>query len=149
MTDADGNVLQDWEPESSKAVSPYVASQMQDMMRGVVTGGTAGSVMGNKELAKRMICGKTGTVNDFTDAWFIGYTPTYTAGVWIGYPGLKKTLGNREAGSVAALPMWIHFMEKFLEGKPNDQFPKAPAAGQGNTCEARRGRARDPQGSGR
>src|ERR1044071_7686924 len=127
VTDADGNVLQDWKPESTKAVSPYVASQMQDMMRGVVTGGTAGSVMGNKELGKRMICGKTGTVNDFTDAWFIGYTPTYTAGVWIGYPGLKKTLGKGEAGSVAALPMWMHFMEKFLAGKPNDKFPKAPS----------------------
>jgi membrane carboxypeptidase/penicillin-binding protein len=46
--------------------------------------------------------------------------------VWIGYPGLKKSLGNKEAGSVAALPMWIHFMEKFLKDKPNDQFPKAP-----------------------
>ena len=96
-------------------------------MRGVVTGGTAGSIMSNKELSKRMICGKTGTVNDFTDAWFIGYTPTYTAGVWIGYPGLKKTLGSGEAGSVAALPMWIRFMEKFLAGKPNDKFPKAPS----------------------
>ncbi|HTG15344.1 MAG TPA: PBP1A family penicillin-binding protein, partial [Blastocatellia bacterium] len=126
VTDSEGNVEKDWELKSSKAISPYVASQMQIMMRGVVTGGTAGSMMANKELAKRMICGKTGTVNDFTDAWFIGYTPTYTAGVWIGYPGLKKSLGNKEAGSVAALPMWIHFMEKFLKDKPNDQFPKAP-----------------------
>ncbi|HWO01290.1 MAG TPA: PBP1A family penicillin-binding protein [Blastocatellia bacterium] len=126
VTDAEGNVEKEWEPKSSKAISPYVASQMQIMMRGVVTGGTAGSMMSNKELAKRMICGKTGTVNDFTDAWFIGYTPTYTAGVWIGYPGLKKSLGNKEAGSVAALPMWMQFMEKFLKDKPNDQFPKAP-----------------------
>ncbi|MEK6288609.1 MAG: PBP1A family penicillin-binding protein [Acidobacteriota bacterium] len=124
VTDSDGDMKQEWNSESSKAISPWVASQMQVMMRGVVTGGTAGSMMANKELAKRMICGKTGTVNDFTDAWFIGYTPTYTAGVWIGYPGLKKTLGNKEAGSVAALPMWIHFMEKFLKDKPNDQFPK-------------------------
>ena len=128
VTDADGELKYQWQRESVKVISPYVASQMQDMMRGVVTGGTAGSIMGNKELSKRMICGKTGTVNDFTDAWFIGYTPTYTAGVWIGYPGLKKTLGNKEAGSVAALPMWIHFMEKFLAGKPSDQFPKAPPA---------------------
>ena len=127
VTDADGNVLQDWKSESYKVISPYVASQMQDMMRGVVTGGTAGSIMSNKELAKRMICGKTGTVNDFTDAWFIGYTPSYTTGVWIGYPGLKRTLGNKEAGSVAALPMWIQFMDKFMKDKPNDQFPKAPA----------------------
>jgi penicillin-binding protein 1A len=99
---------------------------MQDMMRGVVTGGTAGSVMSNKELAKRTICGKTGTVNDFTDAWFIGFTPSYTAGVWIGYPGLKRSLGNKEAGSVAALPMWINFMDPFLKDKPNDKFPKSP-----------------------
>jgi penicillin-binding protein 1A len=124
VTDADGETKQEWTPESYKVISPYVAAQMRDMMRGVVTGGTAGSIMSNKELAKRTICGKTGTVNDFTDAWFIGYTPTYTAGVWIGYPGLKKTLGNREAGSVAALPMWIQFMDKFLRDKPNDQFPK-------------------------
>jgi penicillin-binding protein 1A len=65
-------------------------------------------------------------VNDFTDAWFIGYTPSYTAGVWIGYPGMKRTLGNKEAGGVAALPMWIHFMEKFMKGKPNDKFQKSP-----------------------
>jgi penicillin-binding protein 1A len=97
------------------------------MMRGVVTGGTATAIMANKELSKRMICGKTGTVNDFTDAWFLGYTPSYAAGVWIGFPGLKKTLGNKEAGGVAALPMWIHFMEPFLKDKPNDLFPKAPA----------------------
>jgi penicillin-binding protein 1A len=128
VTDADGNPFEggQWDTESYKVITPYVAAQMQDMMRGVVTGGTGGPIMGNKELAKRMICGKTGTVNDFTDAWFIGYTPTYTAGVWIGYPGQKRTLGNREAGGVAALPMWMQFMEKFLKDKPNDKFPKAP-----------------------
>lgn len=127
VTDADGNVEQKWEPETYRVISPYVAAQMRDMMRAAVTGGTAGSIMGNKELARRAICGKTGTVNDFTDAWFIGYTPSYVSGVWIGYPGLKRSLGNREAGSVAALPMWIHFMDKFLADKPNDEFPKAGA----------------------
>jgi penicillin-binding protein 1A len=126
VTDAEGNSKQDWKPESYKAISPYVAAQMQDMMRAVVTGGTGGPIMGNKELAKRMICGKTGTVNDFTDAWFIGYTPSYAAGAWIGYPGQKRSLGNREAGGVAALPMWMQFMEKFLKDRPSDQFPKAP-----------------------
>jgi penicillin-binding protein 1A len=126
VTDADGEVKLDWSQESSKVISPYVAAQMRDMMRAVVTGGTAGSIMGNKELSKRTICGKTGTVNDFTDAWFIGYTPSYVTGVWIGYPGQKRSLGAKEAGSVAALPMWIHFMEKFLQDKPNDQFSKSP-----------------------
>lgn len=126
VTDADGNEILRWDVVSHKVISPYVAAQMQSMMRGVVTGGTAGSIQSNKELAKRTICGKTGTVNDFTDAWFIGYTPTYTSGVWIGFPGQKRTLGQGEAGSVAALPMWIQFMDKFLKDKPNDQFPKAP-----------------------
>ncbi|MBI3652441.1 MAG: PBP1A family penicillin-binding protein [Acidobacteria bacterium] len=126
VTDADGNVKMEWKAESYKVISPYVAAQMQELMRGVVTGGTATAIGGSKELAPRLICGKTGTVNDFTDAWFIGYTPSYTTGVWIGYPGLKKSLGHGEAGGVAALPMWIKFMEKFLVGKPNDKFPKAP-----------------------
>lgn len=125
IADADGNAT-DWAYESHKVISPYVAAQMRDMMRGVVTGGTAGSIMSNKELAKRQICGKTGTVNDFTDAWFIGYTPSFATGVWLGYPGLKRSLGNKEAGSVAALPMWVHFMEKYLQNKPNDEFPKSP-----------------------
>ncbi|HXG66708.1 MAG TPA: hypothetical protein VNO70_16525, partial [Blastocatellia bacterium] len=89
-------------------------------------GGTATAITGSRELARRMICGKTGTVNDFTDAWFIGYTPSYSAGVWIGFPAQKRTLGPEETGSVAALPMWIQFMEKFLKDKPNDRFPKAP-----------------------
>jgi penicillin-binding protein 1A len=129
VTDADSNVMEKWDagPNSYRVISPFVASQMRELMRGVVTGGTAASMMSNKELAKRMICGKTGTVNDFTDAWFLGYTPTYACGVWIGYPGQKKSLGNKEAGSVAALPMWIHFMEPFLKDKPNDQFPRAPS----------------------
>jgi penicillin-binding protein 1A len=126
VTDSDGNVKMEWKAESYKVISPYVAAQMQELMRGVVTGGTATAIGGNKELAPRMICGKTGTVNDFTDAWFIGYTPSYTTGVWIGYPGLKKSLGQGEAGGVAALPMWIRYMEKFMAGKPNDKFPKAP-----------------------
>lgn len=126
VTDADGNLIQGENVESEKVISPYVASQMQIMMRAVVTGGTAGKINSIKELANRQICGKTGTVNDFTDAWFIGFTPSYTAGVWIGYPGSKRSLGNGEAGGVAALPMWMQFMEKFMKGKPNDQYPKAP-----------------------
>jgi penicillin-binding protein 1A len=126
VTDADGTSIQEAKTESYRVITPFVASQMQDMMRGVVTGGTATAIMANKELSKRMICGKTGTVNDFTDAWFLGYTPSYTAGVWIGYPGLKKSLGKGEAGGVAALPMWIRFMEPFMKDRPNDQFPKAP-----------------------
>jgi membrane carboxypeptidase/penicillin-binding protein len=77
-----------------------VAMQMQIMMRGW-SRRTAGSMMANKELAKRTICGKTGTVNDFTDDGLSATRQPHRR-AWIGYPGLKKTLGNREAGCCAA-----------------------------------------------
>jgi penicillin-binding protein 1A len=72
------------------------------------------------------LAGKTGTVNDHTDVWFIGYTPTYVTGVWMGYPGRKKPLGNEMTGAHGALPMFITFMKDFLKGKPKEDFDKAP-----------------------
>src|SRR6185503_6631954 len=73
------------------------------------------------------LAGKTGTVNDHTDVWFIGYTPTYVTGVWMGYPGRKKPLGNEMTGAHGALPYFIEFMKDFLKDKPKEDFPKAPA----------------------
>src|SRR5207249_2298061 len=73
-----------------------------------------------KEL-KRPVAGKTGTTNDFTDAWFIGYTPSLTAGVWIGFDE-KVTLGDKEQGARAALPTWIDFMGQVYKDKPIEQF---------------------------
>ena len=60
--------------------------------------------------------GKTGTTNDFTDAWFVGFSPSVTCGVWVGYDE-KKTLGNKETGAVAALPIWMDFMRVALQGQ--------------------------------
>jgi penicillin-binding protein 1A len=95
---------------------------MVSMMRGVVTGGTAtaASAVGVP------VAGKTGTVNDHTDVWFIGYTPTYVTGVWMGYPGKKKPLGNDMTGGKGALPMFVEFMKTFLKEKEKEDFPKAP-----------------------
>ena len=73
------------------------------------------------------LAGKTGTVNDHTDVWFIGYTPTYVTGVWMGYPGRKKPLGNDMTGGHGALPFFIDFMKDFLKDKPKEDFEKAPA----------------------
>ncbi len=73
------------------------------------------------------VAGKTGTVNDHTDVWFIGYTPTYVTGVWMGYPGKKKPLGNDMTGGKGALPMFIDFMKTFLKDKAKEEFPKAPS----------------------
>jgi len=72
------------------------------------------------------LAGKTGTVNDHTDVWFIGYTPTYVTGVWMGYPGKKKPLGNDMTGGKGALPMFVEFMKTFLKDKEKEEFPKAP-----------------------
>jgi penicillin-binding protein 1A len=104
-------------------VNEYVALTMVSMMRGVIQGGT-GSAAGVLGVP---LAGKTGTVNDHTDVWFLGYTPTYVTGVWMGYPGRKKPLGNEMTGAHGALPFFIDFMKDFLKDKPKEDFPKAPS----------------------
>src|SRR5262249_17496858 len=85
ITDRYGQVIFEAKPEGVKVISPYVAGQMVNMMQGVVQFGTAGQLKSQfRELAKWPIAGKTGTVNDFTDAWFIGYTAQLSVGAWIG-----------------------------------------------------------------
>jgi penicillin-binding protein 1A len=122
VVDRDGNVLDKAEPKSWKVLSDYVAAQMVDMMRGVVLMGTARAATSvGHELG-----GKTGTVNDFTDAWFIGYTPKVVCGVWIGYSDRKKPLGRGESGATAALPFWVDFMQKYLKDKPKEKFGRIP-----------------------
>src|ERR1044072_3185141 len=122
VLDRDGAVLEEWEKTTYKVVNEYVALTMVSMMRGVIQGGTASAagVLGGP------LAGKTGTVNDHTDVWFIGYTPTYVTGVWMGYPGKKKPLGEDMTGAHGALPMFIDFMKTFLKDKPKEDFPKAP-----------------------
>lgn len=122
VLDRDGAVLEEWEKTTYKVVSEYVALTMVSMMRGVVQGGTASSA----QVLGVPLAGKTGTVNDHTDVWFLGYTPTYVTGVWMGYPGRKKPLGNEMTGAVGALPYFIDFMREFLKDKPKEDFPKAP-----------------------
>jgi len=123
VLDRDGAVLEEWEKTTYKVVNEYVALTMVTMMRGVVQGGTASAagVLGVP------LAGKTGTVNDHTDVWFIGYTPTYVTGVWMGYPGRKKNLGNEMTGAHGALPFFIDYMKDFLKDKPKEDFPKAPS----------------------
>jgi penicillin-binding protein 1A len=122
VLDRDGNVLEEWEKTTYKVTSEYVALTMVDMMRGVVEMGTA---TGAKVLGVPL-AGKTGTVNDHTDVWFLGYTPTYVTGVWMGYPGRKKPLGNDMTGGHGALPFFVDFMKDFLKDKPKENFPKPP-----------------------
>jgi len=122
VLDRDGATLEEWERTTYKVMNEYVALTMVTMMRGVVQGGTASAA----QAVGVPLAGKTGTVNDHTDVWFIGYTPTYVTGVWMGYPGKKKPLGNEMTGAKGALPMFVDFMKSFLKEKPKEDFPKAP-----------------------
>jgi penicillin-binding protein 1A len=123
VVDRDGNLLEEWEKTTYKVTSEYVALTMVSMMRGVVENGTA---TGARVLGVPL-AGKTGTVNDHTDVWFLGYTPTYVTGIWMGYPGRKKPLGNDMTGGHGALPFFVDFMKDFLKGKPKEDFEKPPA----------------------
>ena len=119
----DGSLLEEFEGSSTKVTSEYVALTMVQMMRGVVAGGgtAAGASAGGHQLA-----GKTGTVNDHTDVWFIGYTPTYSTGVWMGNPLRKESLGSGMTGGKGALPFFNAFMNAFMKDKPKDTFPPPP-----------------------
>ncbi|HKS26971.1 MAG TPA: PBP1A family penicillin-binding protein [Pyrinomonadaceae bacterium] len=123
VLDRDGNVLEEWEKTTYKVTSEYVALTMVSMMRGVIEAGTAtgARVLGVPQ------AGKTGTVNDHTDVWFLGYTPSYVTGVWMGYPGRKKPLGNDMTGGHGALPFYVAFMKDFLKDKEKEDFPKPPS----------------------
>jgi penicillin-binding protein 1A len=123
VLDRDGAVMEEWERTTYKVISEYVALTMVSMMRGVVQGGTASAA----QSLGVPLAGKTGTVNDHTDVWFLGYTPTYVTGVWMGYPGRKKPLGNEMTGAAGALPYFIEFMKDFLKDKPKEDFAKAPS----------------------
>jgi penicillin-binding protein 1A len=106
-------------PATHKVLETDTAATMLELLRNVVQNGTA---MAAKSLG-RPLGGKTGTTNDFTDAWFVGFSPSLTTAVWVGFDE-KKTLGNRETGAVAALPIWIKYMEAILKNKPVEGFAK-------------------------
>jgi penicillin-binding protein 1A len=118
VTSYDGALLEEAHPEVHDVVSPEVAHTMTAMLEEVVQFGTA---MKAKTI-NRPAAGKTGTTQDFTDAWFIGFTPQITAGVWVGYDDKQISLGKRESGAAAALPVWIEFMQLGMAGIPVMDF---------------------------
>jgi penicillin-binding protein 1A len=119
VTSYDGALLEEARPEVHDVIAPAVARTMVAMLEEVVQFGTA---IRAKELA-RPAAGKTGTTNDFTDAWFMGFTPSLTAGVWVGFDDKQVSLGKKETGAKAALPIWLQFMKAAMEGKPAEDFP--------------------------
>ena len=118
VTAYDGAVLEEARPKVYDVLKPEVARTMTAMLEDVVQFGTA---MRAREL-KRPVAGKTGTTSDFTDAWFLGFTPSLTAGVWVGNDDNSVPLGNKETGARAALPIWLEFMKEVCDDKPAEQF---------------------------
>jgi penicillin-binding protein 1A len=119
VVDYDGRVLEENYPEVRDVISPRTARMMTSLLREVVLHGTAFQA----SKLNHPLAGKTGTTNDFTDAWFVGFSPSITAGVWVGFDE-KKTLGKKETGALAALPIWMDFMKVALKGREQEEFPK-------------------------
>ncbi|MBF0449301.1 MAG: hypothetical protein HQK75_01215 [Candidatus Magnetomorum sp.] len=113
IKDRNGIVLEQNLPQKNRIIDRSTAYCMTSMMQSVVEHGTAKRV---KEL-KRPVAGKTGTTNNLYDAWFVGYTPKYVTGVWVGCDK-EGSLGAGETGSRAASPIWLEYMKKMMNGKP-------------------------------
>jgi penicillin-binding protein 1A len=118
VTDVQGKLLEEHVPEGREATSPELAYVVTHMMRGVVERGTG---QGAKVLG-RPIAAKTGTTNDYSNAWFIGFTPRIATGVWVGYDR-PRSLGKEETGGRTAVPIWTAYMAKVLGGSPREDFP--------------------------
>lgn len=113
VEDKDGNILEENRMETEDVISAQTAYIMTSLLQGVVARGTGGAARSlNWPLA-----GKTGTTDHFTDAWFIGFSPTLAAGVWMGYDTNQIPLGPRQTGAVAALPVWMNFFRNIIEDK--------------------------------
>jgi penicillin-binding protein 1A len=127
VQDREGNLLEENRSEPVGVIRADTAFVMTNLLRGVLTRGTAQRAADMASMWP--LAGKTGTVDDNTDAWFIGFDPDITVGVWIGFDE-KKSLGNAEQGSLAALPMWMDFMKSYINGRPDKDAPpdfEAPA----------------------
>lgn len=121
VTDYEGRTLEENFPDVKDVVSARTARTMTTMLREVVLHGTGIAAA----TLKYPLAGKTGTTNNFTDAWFVGFSPSITCGVWIGYDE-KKFLGAKESGARAALPIWMDFMKVALAGKDAGEFQPPP-----------------------
>jgi len=122
IRDLNNNIIEENVPERKQVIDRETAFIMNYILRGVVQSGTGWRA---RELSAP-IGGKTGTTNDFTDAWFIGFSPSLTVGVWVGFDQ-KKSLGFEETGARAASPIFVSFMKKYLQKYPENDHFREPA----------------------
>jgi penicillin-binding protein 1A len=119
VTTYDGAVLEQTRPAIRDVIAPDVARTMVAMLQDVINIGTGQAA----KALMRPAGGKTGTTNNFTDAWFMGFTTQLTAGVWVGFDDKAISLGSGETGGHTALPIWLGFMQGALKGLPVESFP--------------------------
>jgi len=113
IVDRDGIILEESPPKRERVIEKSTAYIMTNLLEGVVKRGTGRKI----RALKRPVAGKTGTTNNLFDAWFVGYTPGYVTGTWVGFDE-EQSLGKGETGSRAASPIWLGFMERILKDKP-------------------------------
>jgi penicillin-binding protein 1A len=117
VSNYDGITLWQDRPAVNEVISEQTARSMMILLRAVTAHGTGAAVA----QLNHPLAGKTGTTSDFTDAWFLGFSPSITCGVWVGYDS-RESLGEKETGARAALPIWMNFMRVAIAGNPDEQF---------------------------
>jgi penicillin-binding protein 1A len=117
VSNADGMPLWQEAPQMKEVISQQTARTMMTLLRAVTAHGTASTAAA----LNHPIGGKTGTTSDFTDAWFLGFSPSVTCGVWVGYDS-RESLGSKETGARVALPIWMTVMKQAIANKPDEHF---------------------------
>ena len=134
VTTADGTPLSDDPPLVEEAITAKTARTMMVFLKEVTRTGTAAAA----SILNHPIGGKTGTTSEYTDAWFLGFSPSVTCGVWVGYDD-RQSLGDKETGAKAALPIWMDFMRGAIAQRPDESFPgDAKRAAEGRQIAAAR-----------
>ncbi|GAB6180563.1 penicillin-binding protein 1A [Desulfotomaculum defluvii] len=130
VTDHSGNVLEEYKPQLSKVIDEKIAYIVTDMLKAAVQpGGTAAQLSG---IVSRPVAGKTGTTDDTTNAWFVGYSPELVASVYVGYDDKSRKVGL--TGSAIAAPIWGNFIEKALQGHEVRDFNKPAGVVESYVC---------------
>jgi penicillin-binding protein 1A len=119
ITDRDGNIVEEARPVAKDAIRADTAYIMTSLLKGVAERGTAARA----RALKRPIAGKTGTTNDWTDGWFVGFEPSLAAAVWVGFDEKKDSLGRGQDGARTALPIWMEFWAEAMKDKPAEDMP--------------------------
>jgi penicillin-binding protein 1A len=117
VSNADGITLWEDAPQVDEVISQQTARTMMTLLRAVTAHGTGAAA----SQLNHPLGGKTGTTSDYTDAWFLGFSPSITCGVWVGFDS-RESLGEKETGARAALPIWMTIMKQAIAGKDSEQF---------------------------